>query len=71
MTAAVRVTSATAACLVIPLVRLGVPSRGAAARAGLVADSRPDLEYQETLQKAQRMLSALDIANAWAVDAQA
>jgi len=39
--------------------------------AGIVADSQPDLEYKETLQKAQSMLSALDIANAWAADAQA
>ena len=39
--------------------------------AGIVADSQPDLEYKETLQKAQSMLSALDIANAWAGDAQA
>ena len=39
--------------------------------AGIVADSQPDLEYKETLQKAQSMLSALDIANAWVGDAQA
>lgn len=33
--------------------------------AGIVADSEPANEYQETLNKAQSMLSALDIANAW------
>lgn len=34
--------------------------------AGIVADSEPSREYQETLHKAQSMLSALHIANAWA-----
>jgi len=34
--------------------------------AGIVADSEPSNEYQETLNKAQSMLSALRIANAWA-----
>lgn len=33
--------------------------------AGIVADSEPAGEYQETLNKAQGMLSALEIANAW------
>ncbi len=33
--------------------------------AGIVADSEPAQEYQETLNKAQSMLSALGIANAW------
>ncbi len=33
--------------------------------AGIVADSEPAREYQETLNKAQSMLSALQIANAW------
>ena len=33
--------------------------------AGIVADSEPAMEYQETLNKAQGMLSALQIANAW------
>ncbi len=33
--------------------------------AGIVADSEPANEYQETLAKAQGMLSALNIANAW------
>ncbi len=36
--------------------------------AGIVADSEPSLEYQETLNKAQSMLGALRIANAWATD---
>jgi anthranilate synthase component 1 len=34
--------------------------------AGIVADSEPAQEYRETLHKAQGMLSALGIANAWA-----
>ena len=34
--------------------------------AGIVADSEPAQEYRETLNKAQGMLSALGIANAWA-----
>ncbi len=34
--------------------------------AGIVADSEPASEYQETLNKAQGMLSALVIADAWA-----
>lgn len=34
--------------------------------AGIVADSEPSREYQETINKAQSMLSALRIANAWA-----
>lgn len=33
--------------------------------AGVVADSVPSSEYQETISKAQGMLSALGIANAW------
>jgi len=33
--------------------------------AGIVADSEPALEYQETLNKAQGMLSALQMAAAW------
>jgi anthranilate synthase component 1 len=33
--------------------------------AGVVADSEPAREYQETCHKAQSMLSALQIANAW------
>lgn len=33
--------------------------------AGIVADSEPAREYQETLNKAQSMLSALQIADAW------
>ncbi|MHC4697921.1 MAG: anthranilate synthase component I [Planctomycetota bacterium] len=33
--------------------------------AGIVADSEPAQEYQETLNKAQSMLSALHIANEW------
>ena len=32
------------------------------AGAGIVADSRPDREYQETLNKAQGMLKAIEIA---------
>lgn len=34
--------------------------------AGVVADSEPQLEYQETLNKAQSMLSAIEIARGWA-----
>ncbi len=34
--------------------------------AGIVADSEPYREYEETLNKAQSMLSALHLANAWA-----
>ncbi len=33
--------------------------------AGIVADSEPSREYDETINKAQGMLSALGIANAW------
>ena len=33
--------------------------------AGIVADSVPSREYQETLNKAQSMLSALHLANTW------
>jgi anthranilate synthase component 1 len=33
--------------------------------AGIVADSEPPAEYQETLNKAQGMLAALHIADAW------
>ncbi len=36
--------------------------------AGIVADSEPAREYQETLNKAQSMLNALSLADAW-VDA--
>ncbi len=46
-------------------------------QAGLLATTNPggagnwSDEYKETLQKAQSMLSALDIANAWVGDGQA
>ena len=33
--------------------------------AGIVADSQPSAEYQETLNKAQSMLRALQLADAW------
>jgi len=33
--------------------------------AGIVADSQPENEYEETRHKAKSMLKALDIANAW------
>ncbi|HNQ24615.1 MAG TPA: anthranilate synthase component I [Phycisphaerae bacterium] len=33
--------------------------------AGIVADSEPALEYQETLNKAQSMLSAIEVAQGW------
>jgi anthranilate/para-aminobenzoate synthase component I len=36
--------------------------------AGIVADSEPAREYQETVHKAQSMLSALHIANTWRAD---
>ena len=36
--------------------------------AGIVADSEPANEYQETLNKAKSMLTALQLANAWASD---
>lgn len=36
--------------------------------AGIVADSEPAREYQETVHKAQSMLSALHIANTWRKD---
>ena len=35
------------------------------AGAGIVADSDPDLEYQETLNKAGAMLKAVDLAEQW------
>jgi anthranilate synthase component 1 len=35
------------------------------AGAGIVADSDPDLEYQETLNKARAMLKAVDLAEQW------
>ncbi len=34
--------------------------------AGVVADSEPEREYRETVNKAQAMLAALHLANAWA-----
>jgi anthranilate synthase component 1 len=37
----------------------------AQAGAGIVADSIPEREYQETRDKAQSMLSALDVAASW------
>jgi anthranilate synthase component 1 len=35
------------------------------AGAGIVADSDPDTEYQETLNKARAMLKAVDLAEQW------
>ena len=35
------------------------------AGAGIVADSDPDMEYQETLNKARAMLKAVDLAEQW------
>ena len=39
--------------------------------AGIVADSEPANEYQETFNKAQSMLNALQLAHAWAADESA
>ena len=33
--------------------------------AGIVADSEPSREYEETLNKAQSMLRAIEVADAW------
>jgi anthranilate synthase component 1 len=35
------------------------------AGAGIVADSDPESEYQETLNKARAMLKAVDLAEQW------
>ena len=35
------------------------------AGAGIVADSDPELEYQETLNKARGMLKAIELAEQW------
>jgi anthranilate synthase component 1 len=35
------------------------------AGAGIVADSSPELEYQETLNKARAMLKAVELAEQW------
>jgi anthranilate synthase component 1 len=35
------------------------------AGAGIVADSDPKLEYQETLNKARAMLKAVELAEQW------
>ena len=35
------------------------------AGAGIVADSDPESEYQETLSKARAMLKAVDLAEQW------
>jgi anthranilate synthase component 1 len=35
------------------------------AGAGIVADSDPDMEYQETLNKARAMLKAVELAEQW------
>jgi anthranilate synthase component I len=35
------------------------------AGAGIVADSDPELEYQETLNKARAMLKAVELAETW------
>jgi anthranilate synthase component 1 len=36
------------------------------AGAGIVADSDPETEYQETLNKARAMLKAIELAEQWA-----
>jgi anthranilate synthase component 1 len=35
------------------------------AGAGIVADSDPDMEYQETLNKARAMFRAVELAEQW------
>ena len=35
------------------------------AGAGIVADSDPEAEYQETLNKARAMLNAVELAEQW------
>jgi anthranilate synthase component 1 len=35
------------------------------AGAGIVADSNPEAEYQETLNKARAMLKAVELAEQW------
>ena len=35
------------------------------AGAGIVADSEPENEYQETLNKARAMLKAIELAESW------
>ncbi len=58
-------TCITLRTLVITPGENGVSRVDAQVGAGIVADSEPSQEYQETLNKAQGMLSALSLANAW------
>ena len=44
--------------------RIAVVGAGKAG-AGIVADSDPELEYQETLNKARGMLKAIELAEQW------
>jgi anthranilate synthase component 1 len=49
-------------CIAIRTIELSDGIAKVQAGAGIVADSRPDLEYQETINKAATLLRAIDIA---------
>jgi anthranilate synthase component 1 len=52
-------------CIVIRTILMKGKKVFITAGAGIVADSEPQLEYQETLNKARAMLKAVDLAEQW------
>jgi len=52
-------------CIVIRTIVMKGKKVSISAGAGIVADSDPELEYQETLNKARAMLKAVELAETW------
>ncbi len=55
-------------CIAIRTITLHNGTAVIQAGAGIVADSDPDTEYQETLNKARGMLKAIELAESWRKD---
>jgi anthranilate synthase component 1 len=52
-------------CIVIRTIVMQGKKAFITAGAGIVADSDPEMEYQETLNKARAMLKAIELAESW------
>jgi anthranilate synthase component 1 len=52
-------------CIVIRTILMQGKKAFIHAGAGIVADSDPEMEYQETLNKARAMLKAIELAEQW------
>jgi anthranilate synthase component 1 len=52
-------------CIIIRTIMIQGKKVSIQAGAGIVADSDPEMEYQETMNKAGAMLKAIDLAERW------